>query len=53
MYLNETIYKYKPYAITFLGAMVVFAINNPLAYVGGGLLILAGAIIYRMRTEPK
>ena len=51
MYLPEMLYKYKPYLIILIGGLVIYGLEHPIGNIGGALLIIAGAIIYRMRTE--
>jgi hypothetical protein len=51
VYLPDPLYKAKPYALIGVGASVIISIGNPLAFVGGGIMIGVGAMILRMRNR--
>ncbi len=46
--MNDVIYAIKPYGLVAIGLAAMF-LNNPLGYVGGGMLLALGLVIMKMR----
>lgn len=48
MKLPTTLYEIKPLALLFIGLLCMFTLH-PIGQVGGGLLIIAALLIFKMR----